>query len=372
MTMREYASGDQNAPTSYDNNNNHPYPPQNNRPPNLSSQSFSPPNSSGYYPYPPPGINPTENNYNYNYNQSYPAPSECPRPHSPYQPQPWAQPSPSPSNYYQQSGGESYQSAPSVGQPPYPSYENSRPNQSNPYPPQPFSPSPQPGYAQQPPAPPPYSPQPTDSPNAVPDEKDRGFLGAVAGGATGAYAGHKVNHGFLGAIGGAMTGSVAQDAMRKHKEKKEEEERRKIQQQQQQQQQQWAMAHQNQPPPPPFNSRPPPAEYHKPVEPMRGNFSLSSRDICLEGNDLVAHCGAISGHMRRSSIPLNNVLSNHFGKFVWARGGNFGASARNVRLIEGGKVLEAELADGQGGWNRSWMKLDERISNQDGNLVFLD
>ncbi|KAF7624675.1 hypothetical protein AFLA_000007, partial [Aspergillus flavus NRRL3357] len=107
--------------------------------------------------------------------------------------------------------------------------------------------------------------------------------------------------------------------------------------------------------------------------PLRGNFSASSRDIRLErGHELVAHCGAISGQMRPSSIPLNNVLSNQYGKFVWARNGNFAASARNIRLIEGGKVLEAELANGRGGWDRAWMRLDERISNQDGNLVFLD
>jgi hypothetical protein len=204
-------------------------------------------------------------------------------------------------------------------------------------------------------------------PNPGTDEKDRGFLGAVAGGAAGAYGGHKVNHGFLGTIGGAITGSVAQDAMKKHKEKKEKEE-------EEVKRRQWAMAHQNVPPPSGSFVN----EHSKPVgrpapEPPRGNFSASSRDIHLEGNhDLVAHCCAISGHHRRSSIPLNNVLSNNFGNFVWARGGNFAASARSVRLIEGGKVLEAELANGRGGWNRSWARLDEKISNQDGNLVFLD
>ncbi|KNG80036.1 glutamine-serine-proline rich protein [Aspergillus nomiae NRRL 13137] len=354
MTMRDYPSGDQQPPTGYGYGANN-YPP--NRQGNPSPQSFNQQNNSGYPPYPPSGANPSETNYNYNSgNQSYPAQSGYP------QSQPWAGPSPSPGNYYQQPDNRSYQNPPYGGQPPY----------------SPSSPQ-QAGYGQHPP---PYSPQPTgstDTPNAEPEEKDRGFLGAVAGGAAGAYGGHKVNHGFLGAIGGAISGSVAQDAMKKHKEKKEEEEKKKqwaaqqaaaqqhAQQQAQLQAQQQAQQHA-------MLSQPP---HHGPPRhdstPLRGNFSASSRDIRLEGgHELVAHCGAISGQMRPSSIPLNSVLSNQFGKLVWARNGNFAASARNIRLVEGGKVLEAELANGRGGWDRSWVRLDERISNQNGNLVFLD
>ena len=71
---------------------------------------------------------------------------------------------------------------------------------------------------------------------------------------------------------------------------------------------------------------------------------------------------------------LSNFLSpmNEFGHFRWKTAGNCGASARNARLTEGGRVLEAELADGKGGWKRDWVRLDERISNRDGVLVFLD
>lgn len=49
--------------------------------------------------------------------------------------------------------------------------------------------------------------------------------------------------------------------------------------------------------------------------------------------------------------------------------GNFGQSARNVRLVEGGRRLEAELLrDGQ--WVGSSIVLDERIGNDNGCLVF--
>jgi hypothetical protein len=48
-------------------------------------------------------------------------------------------------------------------------------------------------------------------------------------------------------------------------------------------------------------------------------------------------------------------------------GGNFGASARNVRLVEGGQVLEGELRRG-GDWVMSSIVLDERIQNKNGCL----
>lgn len=48
-------------------------------------------------------------------------------------------------------------------------------------------------------------------------EGERGLAGALAGGAAGGFAGHKANHGFLGTIGGAIIGSIAEDAMKKHK-----------------------------------------------------------------------------------------------------------------------------------------------------------
>ncbi|KAK3353826.1 CVNH domain-containing protein [Lasiosphaeria hispida] len=49
--------------------------------------------------------------------------------------------------------------------------------------------------------------------------------------------------------------------------------------------------------------------------------------------------------------------------------GNFGQSAQNVRLVDGGRRLEAELLrDGQ--WAGSSIVLDERIGNENGTLTF--
>ncbi|KAL4939835.1 CVNH domain-containing protein [Aspergillus oleicola] len=208
---------------------------------------------------------------------------------------------------------------------------------------------------------------------------DRGALGALAGGAAGAYAGHQVHHGVLGTIGGAIAGSLAEDTLKAHnkpeKVKKEKKEKKS----------KWGFhrrdscsssssssdsdsekeEHKHKPKPAPAPA--PAPQKH------RGNFSHSSHHISLAGNtDLVATCTAINGQKHHSRIPLSSVLTNEFGHFKWRRNGNFGASARHVRLLEGGKVLEAELADGKGGWRRDWVALDERVSNADGVLVFLD
>ncbi|KAL8338966.1 hypothetical protein RB598_007333 [Gaeumannomyces tritici] len=50
--------------------------------------------------------------------------------------------------------------------------------------------------------------------------------------------------------------------------------------------------------------------------------------------------------------------------------GNFGASARDVRLADGGRKLECELERG-GNWTRAWIALDERIGNRNGELYFV-
>merc|ERR1711939_973640 len=61
------------------------------------------------------------------------------------------------------------------------------------------------------------SSQPAPAPG---QEADRGMMGAMAGGAAGAFGGHKAGHGFLGSIGGAIIGSLAEDYAKKNKKNK--------------------------------------------------------------------------------------------------------------------------------------------------------
>ncbi|CRG89102.1 hypothetical protein PISL3812_06137 [Talaromyces islandicus] len=298
MSANEYFSGggayEQNEQHRYNNNSSDNQSPWSSPPP------IHTPSSSTYEGSYPPSEPP--------YNSPQPAWGQPTFPRQ-YETQPYPTQSPCPP--YQQGQYNSPEPYP-----PYPPYY--APRETYPYPPQ------HQAYLQQPPA---YNAGPAAE---APDE--RGLLGAVAGGATGAFAGHQVHHGVLGAIGGAITGSVAEDAIKKHKkDKKERKEKKK-----------WGHGRRDS-----SSSSSSPSssssddehhhhhhrrhsqENHDPN--LRGNFSRSSNEIRLEGNyELVAYCNPVSGHPRRSSIPLNNVLTNTFGKFNWARGGNFGASARHI------------------------------------------
>jgi len=192
---------------------------------------------------------------------------------------------------------------------------------------------------------PPVNP-PYGAPNPE-DEGDRGIMGALAGGVAGGYGGHKLHHGFLGGVGGAIAGSMLEDQYKKHEHEKKEHEL----------QEQYAHQHRGE-------------GHHLGGGPA--GFLANSRDVHLEDNCiLVAECANHHGGHFRSAIDLNNCLTNSWGKLEWARDGNFAASARGIRLVDGGKVLEAELNDGNGEWRQSHVWLNERITNNNGCLEML-
>ncbi|KAJ0418252.1 CVNH domain-containing protein [Aspergillus carlsbadensis] len=283
--------------------------------------------------------------YNAHQSQYYPGPQYPPQTQPQFQPEPYYQ------NQYQPTGyAEQYH------QPPPPPYYQQPYTEQQSYDP------PQPGYSPATAATPDRPANPTDPA----DPNDRGVLGAITGGAAGAYAGHKAHHGVLGTLGGALVGSLTEDAIKnKTSEKKERKSRFGFHRRGSSSSSSSSSSDSEK-----KDKKPKPA----PASQQRsGNFSASSNSISLRGNhELVASCRSRSGHQHESRLPLSSVLTNEFGHFKWRRNGNFGASARNARLTEGGRVLEAELADGRGGWRRDWIRLDERISNDDGNLVFLD
>jgi hypothetical protein len=201
-------------------------------------------------------------------------------------------------------------------------------------------------------------------------------MGALAGGAAGAYAGHKVHHGFLGAVGGAYAGHKLEDAVKDHnkeKKKKEEEEKQRAEEERRrQEQQQYAP-----PPGAPHDY----SAYHsgqqggygQQQQVMAGNFSGSSREMALDrDHDLIARCRAVDGSERMSALSLNKHLGNDNGQFIWVQdGGNFAGSARNIRLVDNGRVLEAELRDRDGNWRHATVYLDEKIGNNNGDLVIV-
>ncbi|KAF2993521.1 hypothetical protein E8E13_001750 [Curvularia kusanoi] len=261
-------------------------------------------------------------------------------------------------------------------------------------------------------------------------EGDRGIMGGLAGGAAGAFGGHKLGgqagHGtagtIIGAIGGAFAGHKAQDAAsdwkHEHDEKKKwEKEQEEMQKHNQQQQ------HHGGPPPQHNNDGRERGDFG-------GNFTASSRDIRLDANgdfNLHAQCARTDGSYSSSTISLNQIIENDNGSFRWSGGssngastytvqpgdtlraiaarfshcsfedlarhnnisnpdqiwpgqnlqvpgggsrggGNFGASARNVRLQHGGQELVAELGPS---WHTRTLNLDERIGNRNGCLEFV-
>jgi hypothetical protein len=244
------------------------------------------------------------------------------------------------------------------------------------------------------------------------EDGERGLMGALAGGAAGAYAGHKMHHGVIGAVGGAYAGHKLEDAWKHHsaeqkaqqQQMEEMEKQQRMQKEQWEQQQrmqkeqweqqrmqkdQWEQQQQQQQnqwggyggPPPPYGAQqfgggyggygaPPP-----PPQDMRGNFSRSSEGTTLRQRgthdwELVSRCRRVNRRMVDSRINLNDVLGNNDGQFAWG-GGNFGASARGVRLVDGGRVLEAELRRVDGSWLWARVHLDERVGNSDGRLLLV-
>lgn len=261
-------------------------------------------------------------------------------------------------------------------------------------------------------------------------EGDRGIMGGLAGGAAGAFGGHalggKAGHStsgtIIGAIAGAFTGHKAQDAAEDWKDKRDEKKEWEKQQQQQ---------HQNQ-----QHNAPPQSHGHdaqrRDID-FGANFTATSRDVRLDAHgdyNLHAQCRRPDGSYQSSTISLNRIIANDGGSFRWTTGqsngsstytvqqgdtlraiaarfshcsfedlarqnginnpdmiypgqnlqipsggsrggGNFGASARNVRLADGGQRLEGEL-ERNGEWHHRSIILDERITNRNGCLEFVE
>ncbi|PPJ52562.1 hypothetical protein CBER1_11023 [Cercospora berteroae] len=210
-----------------------------------------------------------------------------------------------------------------------------------------------------------YSPSGPYPPGA--SEQDRGLVGALAGGAAGAYGGHKMNHGVIGTIGGAVAGSMLEDAYKK-KGKKD----KKYKEHKPHHSRRGSSSSSSSSSSSDSDSSKDKKKKKKGTSVPAGNFHASSRNVYLEGRStLVAESADVRGHFQRTAIDLNDVFTNTNGKMHWARGGNFAGSARHIRLTDNGNCLEAELGDGRGGWIYNKVDLNERITNDNGRLHLL-
>ncbi|KAK1976878.1 CVNH domain-containing protein [Colletotrichum cereale] len=257
------------------------------------------------------------------------------------------------------------------------------------------------------------------------EDGERGLAGALAGGAAGAYGGHKVGGNFghsksstvLGAVSGAYAGHKLQDGVSGWKDKRDEEKNEHKNDHDRPEEHHHSSRD---------DDKPRSGNY-------AGGFTGSSRDIRVDAHgDYILHasCKRRDGEWQNSTISLNRILENDQGSFRWSTGGsgnnsdssitvqqgdtlrniaarfnvgfeeiarlnnianpdqiwpgqvlqipgrggsasgNFGASARDVRLVQGGQILEAELSR-NGQWVRSSINLDERIGNNNGTLYLV-
>ncbi|GKT51357.1 uncharacterized protein ColSpa_11538 [Colletotrichum spaethianum] len=258
------------------------------------------------------------------------------------------------------------------------------------------------------------------------EDGERGLTGALAGGAAGAFGGHKVGGNFghsktstlIGAVAGAFAGHKLQDGVSDWKDKRDEEKKNDHKNDHDRPHDRPEEHHHGGH----NDDKPRSGNY-------AGGFTGSSRDIRLDAHgeyNLHASCKRRDGEWQSSTISLNRILENDQGSFRWSSGssgggdssvtvqqgdtlrniaarfnvgfeeiarlnnipnpdqiwpgqvlqipgrggssgGNFGASARDARLVQGGQVLEAELSR-NGQWVRSSINLDERIGNNNGTL----
>ncbi|KAH6628211.1 CVNH domain-containing protein [Chaetomium tenue] len=93
------------------------------------------------------------------------------------------------------------------------------------------------------------------------------------------------------------------------------------------------------------------AKYNTSFEEIARTNNIANPDLIHPGTNL--------------QIPGSGGNNNSGG------GGNFGASARDVRLADGGRRLEGELLR-DGKWVGSSIILDERLSNNNGTLQYIE
>lgn len=180
---------------------------------------------------------------------------------------------------------------------------------------------------------------------------ERGFMGAVAGGAAGAFGGHKIGGAtghnksstIIGALAGAFGGHKLQDAAEDWKddrdEKKEEEKRREEEEKRREEEEKrrrdddrHSSHHRRRS----SSSRRRSRSSSRGSNRRRsghyaGNFTASSRDIRLDAHgDYVLHasCKREDGDYQHTSISLNKLLENDRGSFRWSAGGHHGSSSQ--------------------------------------------
>lgn len=112
-----------------------------------------------------------------------------------------------------------------------------------------------------------------------------------------------------------------------------------------------------------------------------GDFSRSCKFISLNAHHhsttaiLTAYCRRRDGSYKKSSINLNNYITNTFGRLRWQRGGNFAKSCSNIGFDFPFSMHRLTAScEGGGSPNHTYsssVDLNAYIANIDGNLTYV-
>jgi CVNH domain len=116
------------------------------------------------------------------------------------------------------------------------------------------------------------------------------------------------------------------------------------------------------------------APFIKPDAALAGGFinTCVAEKVLVRGGGrvvLAANCITRTGLRVVNELNLSDGITNLGGNLSWG-GGGFGRTCRDIKSPFEVGVLFAECGDGRGGWRRTELNLNERISNQNGVLAF--
>ena len=113
----------------------------------------------------------------------------------------------------------------------------------------------------------------------------------------------------------------------------------------------------------------------RPDAALAGGFARTCVDIQVQSNDggayLQARCTKADGQTKVSAqLRISDYVANYGGRLAWALGGGgFHSSCSSVIYPQEHGYLRAICGNGSGGYSRTGINLDEKISNQNGVLA---
>ncbi|MBD3887004.1 CVNH domain-containing protein [Phormidium tenue FACHB-886] len=116
------------------------------------------------------------------------------------------------------------------------------------------------------------------------------------------------------------------------------------------------------------------ASFLKPDAALAGGFARTCVDIQVQSDSggayLQARCTNANGQEVPAQLRISDYIANYDGNLSWALGGGgFHQSCSPSMHPNDRPILNAICGNGRGGFSRTSINLDEKISNQNGVLA---